>query len=533
MPRTAAWAGWTLLLVIAFTAGIRLRLMDLPLERDEGEYAYAGQLMLQGAPPYQLAYNMKLPGTYLAYAAIMAVFGETTASIHLGLTLVNAGTIVLVFVLARKLLDELAGMVAAASYAVMSLSPGVLGTAAHATHFVVLPALGGTLLLLRAFRSNRSKNLFASGLLFGLAFVMKQQGILFGAFGLIYLLWIEWRTKQRNLSAAGRKAAWFVVGLLTPFLLICIWLWLAGVFEAFWFWTFSYAREYATRLSLTEGWREFSGQMVHVLHQSRWLWALAGVGLVLTALGQRLRGRRAFVFGFTLFSFLAVCPGFYFRLHYFILLLPALALLIGLAVSLGGRMLFAWKPSAVLRALPICLFLFAVAFALNRERDFLFAMNAEQACRRLYGSNPFSESIEVARHIQSRSTPDARIAVIGSEPQIYFCARRHSATGYIYTYPLVEPQPFAARMQAEMIHQIESAQPEFLVVVKHPGSWLAPDSAQTPLFLWVADYCNKHYRLDGLVEIFPGEPTRYWWGETAAARTPASQRCLLVFKRKD
>lgn len=37
-----------------------------PLERDEGEYAYAGQLMLQGIPPYQLAYNMKLPGTYAA-----------------------------------------------------------------------------------------------------------------------------------------------------------------------------------------------------------------------------------------------------------------------------------------------------------------------------------------------------------------------------------------------------------------------------------------------------------------------------------
>jgi hypothetical protein len=39
------------------------------LERDEGEYAYAGQLMLQGIPPYQLAYTMKLPGPFAAYAA--------------------------------------------------------------------------------------------------------------------------------------------------------------------------------------------------------------------------------------------------------------------------------------------------------------------------------------------------------------------------------------------------------------------------------------------------------------------------------
>ena len=54
---------------------IRLRLLGIPLERDEGEYAYAGQLMLQGIPPYKLAYNMKFPGTYAAYALIMALFG--------------------------------------------------------------------------------------------------------------------------------------------------------------------------------------------------------------------------------------------------------------------------------------------------------------------------------------------------------------------------------------------------------------------------------------------------------------------------
>src|SRR6185295_17207704 len=84
------YAPWILLaVVILFIGTIRIRLLDFPLERDEGEYAYAGQLILQGIPPYQQAYNMKLPGTYYAYAAIMAVFGETTRGIHLGLLVVN------------------------------------------------------------------------------------------------------------------------------------------------------------------------------------------------------------------------------------------------------------------------------------------------------------------------------------------------------------------------------------------------------------------------------------------------------------
>jgi hypothetical protein len=60
---------WLLVaVVIPFEGYVRFRLRKIPLERDEGEYAYAGQLMLQGVPPYKLAYNMKLPGTYAAYA---------------------------------------------------------------------------------------------------------------------------------------------------------------------------------------------------------------------------------------------------------------------------------------------------------------------------------------------------------------------------------------------------------------------------------------------------------------------------------
>jgi len=56
-------AAWIFLAVIVFglVIAIRIRLLGIPLERDEGEYAYAGQLMLQGIPPYKLAYNMKFP----------------------------------------------------------------------------------------------------------------------------------------------------------------------------------------------------------------------------------------------------------------------------------------------------------------------------------------------------------------------------------------------------------------------------------------------------------------------------------------
>ena len=55
-------------LILAVIAIIRIRLLNIPLERDEGEYAYFGQLMLDGIPPFKAAYTMKFPGTHFMYA---------------------------------------------------------------------------------------------------------------------------------------------------------------------------------------------------------------------------------------------------------------------------------------------------------------------------------------------------------------------------------------------------------------------------------------------------------------------------------
>ena len=128
-----------MLLAMLLVIAARIRLLGIPLERDEGEYAYIGQLMLQGVAPYAEAANMKLPGTNAAYALIMAIFGQSISAIRFGLLLVNAGCAVLVYFVARRLFGSVAGFAAAASYAVLSVSPSVMGVWAHATHFVVLP----------------------------------------------------------------------------------------------------------------------------------------------------------------------------------------------------------------------------------------------------------------------------------------------------------------------------------------------------------------------------------------------------------
>jgi len=502
--------------VILFFSLIRFRLRDVPLERDEGEYAYAGQLMLQGVPPYSLAYNMKLPGTYAAYAAILAVFGQTPAAVHVGLLIVNAASTLLVFLLGLRLAGPLAAAVAAVSFALLSTSPSVVGLAGHATHFVILPALGGILLLLRGVDDRSRWLLFGSGLLAGIAFLMKQPGIafvLFSAYCLVIL--------RRPLA----ESAVLLAGAVLPFALTCVWLWRAGVLARFWFWTFSYAREYGSIIGPGRGFLLLLGSALEVMRPSVWIWCIAAVGLTAIFWKGQPRGRVAFLAGFLVFSFMGVSAGFYFRPHYFVLMLPAVSLLAGVAVDAATR-----RMAGLLRIAPTAIFLAAVLLSLVSQREFLFHLDPLAFSRAMYAPNPFPEALPIAAYLRQNGSPDAKLAILGSEPEIYFYSGLRSATGYIYTYELMEPQKYALEMQKEMIAEIEKAAPEFLVYVNVSLSWLRNARSQTQIFSWAKSYLDGHYERAGIVDI--GPTSEYLWGQQAKSYQPRSSDTVEIYKRK-
>ena len=519
------WRYAILLLIILFSACVRFRLRDFPLERDEEEYAYAGQLILQGIPPYQLAYNMKLPGTYAAYALLMGAFGQTPSGIHIGVSLINAATIILIYLLAGRLFGTAAGLVAAASYSVLSINQTILGIAGHTEHFVLLPAIAGILLLLKAVELKRTGLLFWSGILLGTSFLMKQPGVVFILFGGVYLLVLErkdaidWRGLWTRIGAYGAGAA-------LPFVLTCLILLKASVFQKFWFWTFSYAAQYASNVNFDAALQLFRFGFVRAVGAGLLIWVIAAVGLALLFVHRAAREQAMFVGGFLLFSFMAICPGLHFREHYFILMLPAVSLLVGVAVTAQMP-----RRITVLRFVPVLCFIFACGFLVVRQRDFLFRMDPLTACRTVYGENPFPEAAGIADYIKAHSSPADRVAVLGSEPEIYFYSQRHSATGHIYMYGLMEPQKYALQMQKEMIQEIESAQPKFVVYVDVSASWLPWPTSQRLIFDWAKSYLHERYEITGVADIL--QRPAYRWGEDAKIVKPGSPFGVYLFKRKD
>jgi len=238
LSRWLAFAVFAIMLIVVTM--IRVRLLQVPLERDEGEYAYIGQLLLQGKLPYQAAYTMKLPGTPVFYCLAMLLFGQSAAGVHGGLLIVSTLTAIMVFLLAKRQGGALAAAVAGTVYLIMAVSGTVLGTFAHATHYVVFCAMAGLLLFYRWTERSRPLWLLASGLLFGLAYMMKQHGIFFAAVPLALLLF---PSGGAAWSQRFRHAVLFVSVLLLPLLLLVLFYAATGSLDKLVFWTASYASE--------------------------------------------------------------------------------------------------------------------------------------------------------------------------------------------------------------------------------------------------------------------------------------------------
>lgn len=523
-----AWMGTAAVLLL--TGIIRARHLNLPLERDEGEFAYMGRLILEGIPPYRLAYNMKFPGTYYLYALFMRIFGATVAGIHLGLLFANLLATLLVYRLGKRLLDGTSGAAAAAVYGFMTVSSPLLGTSAHATQFLVPFVLLAFLLLLeRPEEMGGMSRRFGIGWLFGFAVCVKQHAALFAILGFLQVL--------RGGAPAGRgplkdrilSALALAAGALSPIALVMLGMAWTGDFPRFWYWTITYARQYVAILSPREAWASFLVNAPRAVEGWTPVLASALGGLLAVLLDPGLRKARWALLAFLLFSAASVCPGFYFRQHYFVTLVPAIALLSGALVHSLSRLLerrWAFRQGALV------LLGLALAFPLLTFRTEFFEAPDQALSKFDYPYGCFWEMRVLGERLKAEMGPGDQLAVLGSEPELFFYSGCRSASGYLYLYPLMEPQPLARRMQEDMAAQIERSRPRFVVLVDNNTSWLVRPDSEKFILAWLDGFLAKGYHVIGKVECRPDSTAfRLSWGKEALAPRPRSPLGAIVFER--
>jgi hypothetical protein len=529
-PSAVAWIAF--MLVLAFISFIRFRLSSFPLERDEGEYAYFGQLILDGMPPYKMAYNLKFPGTYYCYAMIMAIFGQTIQGIRFGLLLFDLGTLVFLYLTAKKLFNPFTALIAVITCGLLLTGPAVLGQAAHATHFVTFFMMAGTWLLVQSSEKGNLLFVAGSGILMGMAFLMKQSGIFFPVFGGLVIIARMLSEPRKKPKRVLFELLAYGAGVAIPVAFLFILMSATGVFDKFWFWTITYPGEYGSRIPLSRALGLFLSLFPMVTAAYTVFWILAGMGVVALFIPGQSSRNRIFVILFLVMSFLPAVPGFYFRNHYFVTILPAVGLLTGVFFDTINRMLEKRLKQVVYMTAGI--FGIIVLAQLNIRKDYLFVKPPVELCRDTYRGNLFVESIEIAKYIAANSSGDDKIFVLGSEPQVYFYSKRKSATGYIYMYDLAFIQKYVSEMQKEMQREVEVNDPKYIVYCSSPSSWNATTGVTDSLFHWFNSYlAEKKFIPVGYADYRYPDPTVFVWGSDAATFRPQSQLYMAVLRKTE
>jgi 4-amino-4-deoxy-L-arabinose transferase-like glycosyltransferase len=501
------WDVFVLGALVLFVLMVRVNLLSVPFERDEGGFAYIAYQMIEGKQLYVDLYEIKPPLLYMTYALFITIFGHSVEGIHTGLLLFDVAYIILLFFFARSFFDKTVALVASFAFAILSLSPNLLGFAAHATHFAILPGLGGIMLLMKALEEDNKKLFFWAGLAFGAAFLYKQQVIHFMLFGGVYTIIDFARKKPSNWKNWFISEVILVLGSVLPYALVVLFMIITGRFDDFWFYTFTWPSEFATSSETGASWYIFDLQIKNVMTNQEWLWYLAPAGLVALFVVETKNQWRIFAGLFTLFMSLSVATGFHFYQHYFVVLIPAIALLNGFFVRNVGLLVNKFLKVNWGIVFPLALFALAWSQIIQHDSSYFFAPDSDKILHKAYGTNPFVESPIIGEFIQANSQPTDQLVIACSEPQIGFYAQRQSVTGHAFTYPLVDNGSYMQQLQDEFIEDITTKQPEISVFTFLGTSWLNRDPSGR-LFNFMQKMHQENYQLIGVTDCIPMRKTQ-------------------------
>lgn len=148
-----------LILIILFSILIRIPYLNCPIHPDEGAYAYQAYFWFKNVNFYKSRFCNMLPGLPLIYAFIFKIIGTRVDTLRLFLSIWNAISVLFVYLITLRLLDEKKALASAFIFAYLSWLPTLKGTMQKEV-YMLLPYLISLYLYLLYQGKNRIYLLF-------------------------------------------------------------------------------------------------------------------------------------------------------------------------------------------------------------------------------------------------------------------------------------------------------------------------------------------------------------------------------------
>jgi len=497
-------------------AALRWNNFNTPLTRDEGEYAYAAQLLERGVAPYQHALIQKPPMVIYSYAFADWWMPQCWWSPRiLAGVFVALATVLLGYAVRLEFGAGVAWM-AVWLATVMIPAPELDQFAANTEMFLLLPLLTIVAVFVREqHRGYRPWHSWVAGFAAVTAVLYKYTVVPLVAFIFIMWLWKTARTQNvrqlvRRLFPAGIGAA------IGGALILGFFIFRDGG-RQLWECTVLFNRQY-----VQSGNFGLSGFWFYL----RSFWSAWWILFLLSgAAFWRPAARIWFWAGLFGGAWLCTCASIYG--HYYILLMPFWAVLAANGIKTAGELLAGWwkRPAGGTVG-----FLAAVTVLLCLLPDLLWMAcpPARFSPAKFGGQNPFAESPLVARRVVELSAPGDFVFVAGSEPQILCYAHRFSPTRFITMYPLMIPGSLAPEYQREAVQDLEQRPPTLIVLARANTSWLQERNSPKEFPSQLKMMLDQNYtRVGGFV---PDATNGYWAEPLSDAQFDRSS--LVLFQRK-
>ena len=465
-PAIPEWAGVGLLLL--FTIVLRWQFLDLPLERDESVYYYAGKAALDGGRPYFDFYEMKPPGLFYTYAFLIALFGYSGTGAHLALLFVSLSNTVFTYLLARHFGGKRTALVAATAFVFFSLDPGASGLYFVAEHLALMWALPGMWLALQYPERTNKFMLVGSGVLLSLAVLVKQTaGVSVLAVAVYWL--IRWWPNRREQSL--KPLLWWAAGGIFPVICAFLVVWASGTMQDAHFWLYDYPQRYAVAANEEKIGLYFKTSWKLVSAGYEGYFILAALGLAALWWSRLSLASKTFITVWTLLSALTIVPGMRFYGHYYLLAFPALCIAGALLFDTIGKRMTQQQTMPVL-LMSLGLLWGAHHFLINSS---LYLRPPLRMISRIFSpGNPFPEHQILAEELKKVLKPDDTVAVFGSDPQYFIYLDKPSPIRHIYMPFLAKGQfPEALQWQQETIQRLKETKPQYVIFNSYPYAWLA------------------------------------------------------------
>ena len=467
---TRCQSRWVNVIIIGLVVILRLpTLLPSLYNSDEGYYGIIANDALDGGTFYRTAVDTKPPGIYYIYVAVFKVAGKNNLlAVHVLAILVVAATALVVRRISAQVGDDWAGAWSGIGYAVFvhAYRPGdtlPANTEIFASLFLALSVLA----FLQGERKAGWGWMFLSGTLVGVATLIRQpSAVTLGAMlaYLVYVWLIPPNQSLRRVLAAGS-------GVVTGFIAVIAGLaWYyqcqGNLHDAYmWAWAFAvrYVESETTFLYVL---KRLVTLHLAVILLSGLLWYF-GIRQVVETL-RSFRRRRAvpneqvFLILWLILSYLAIFIGWRFPGHYHLAVLPPLSILAGQAFSRfvaeqrrSHQLRWRWVRAGIIgaAALPAIGFLIGALVVRTQTLNFL----------------------PIVQHIVGETSPNDRIFVWGSCPQLYSFSGRRMATRFVSCSHLVgayasRPREVTDRGKSllprtwEMFHADWEAHPPVLII---------------------------------------------------------------------